>query len=565
MHRRTKLVILPLFVSLIFFLSQCKNRHSVKTIIKKEIVKKPEQIDDLITDNIKNVLDYAADNNGKIDDSITLHLRNIDSAFYARNDYHNFWSVKEKWLPLADSMIAFIQNCKYYGLYPSDYHFKELDTLIKKVNTDTLARKDVVIWTKADLMLTDAFMKTAKDLKEGRILPDSLSMTSKPKYIASFFVNGLNNAQNISLADFFNSLQPTNDRYQSLKDCLKNFVDSMDTTHYQYIYYPQPDTLNFLKQVQIRLSQSGIKTTEDAYPDSIALSNEIKEYESLHKIKKDGKLNSALIARLNSTDNEKLKRIAITLDRYKLMPDSLPEKYIWVNLPGYYLDVVDSDSVVIHSRIIIGKPLTPTPTLSSKITDMITYPQWTIPESIIKKEVLPGLKKDPDYLTKKGYNLIDSKGQVVDAANIKWSKYKNGIPWKVMQGSGDDNALGIFKFNFYNPYSVYLHDTNQRYLFGNSKRALSHGCVRVQQWEKLAYFIANNDSMNNTSGRPLSYGIDSIKTWLADKVKKTMYVRNKLPLFIQYFTCEAKDSRIVFYDDIYNNDQDLAEKYFANK
>ncbi len=563
--RATQNLIIFSFLSALTLLGSCKCKHSVKKVIKKEIVKKPEQIDDLITDNIKNVLDYAADNNGRIDDSITLQLRNVDSAFYAKNDYHNFWSIKEKWVPLADSMIGFMHHCKYYGLYPSDYHASDLDTLIKRVATDTLARKDAVVWTKADLMLTDAFMKTIKDIKEGRLLPDSISIANMPKYIDSFFVQSLNNAKNTSLTDLFNSLEPPNNRYQSLKNGLKNFLDSMDTTHYQYIDYPPTDTLNFLGQVQVRLSQAHIKATDDPYPDSITLSNEIKEYQSLQKIKRDGKLNSELVDRLNNTDYEKFKRIAINLDRYKLLPDTFPQKYIWVNLPGYYLEVCDSDSVVIHSKVIVGKALTPTPLLVSRITDMITYPQWTIPESIIKKEVLPGLKKDPNYLTLKGYNLIDSKGQVVDATTINWSKYKNSIPWKVMQGSGDDNALGIFKFNFYNPYSVYLHDTNQRYLFANSKRALSHGCVRVQQWEKLAFFIANNDSINNLSGRPLGYGIDSIKTWLADKEKKIMYVRNKLPLFIQYFTCVAKNSKIVFYDDVYNSDQELASKYFANK
>ena len=555
-----------LLLWLLGVLGNCNSDHPSKVeIVKNEIVKKPEEIDDLIRNNIKNVLAYAAQNNNKIDDTIQLNLGKVVASFYNQDDYHNIWSVKEQWLPSADSMFAFIRNCQSYGLYSSDYHFRELDTLRKKVTKDTLARKDAVVWTKADLMLTDAFIKTVKDLKEGRIIPDSSSMINKPKYVDSFFIKNLDTLKNISLTDFFTSLEPKNDNYRSLKGCIKNFADSMDTFHYQYITYPENDTVEFIKQLQIRLTQAGINTNDDPYPDSVSLSDEIKQYQSLHKIKKDGKLNDKLISRLNNFDVEKLKRIAITLDRYKSLPDSMPQKYIWVNLPGYYLNVYDDDTIAIHSKVVVGKPLTPTPILTSKISDMVTYPQWTIPESIIKKEVLPGLKKDPNYLVKKGYNLIDSKGQVVDATKIKWSRYTHSIPWKIMQGSGDDNALGVFKFNFNNPYSVYMHDTNERYLFKNTKRALSHGCVRVEAWENLAFFIANSDSIANTSKRPLGYNIDSIKTWLANKEKKTMYVRNRIPVFMQYFTCEGKDNKLIFYDDIYNNDQALAEKYFANK
>ena len=177
---------------------------------------------------------------------------------------------------------------------------------------------------------------------------------------------------------------------------------------------------------------------------------------------------------------------------------------------------------------------------------------------------MPALKKDPGYLVKKGFSLVDNKGDEVNPYTVDWSKYKKGIPWKIVQGSGDDNALGIFKFNFYNPYSVYLHDTNQRYLFANSNRALSHGCVRVQKWESLAFFIARTDSLATLKGHP-SYNIDSLKTWIANKSRKTVMIKKRLPLFIEYFTCIAKNDGITFYNDIYGDDQALAEKYFAGK
>jgi murein L,D-transpeptidase YcbB/YkuD len=266
---------------------------------------------------------------------------------------------------------------------------------------------------------------------------------------------------------------------------------------------------------------------------------------------------------MNLTDAERFKRIAITLDRYKQLSDSMPEKYIWVNLPGYYLQVWDHDSLVMDSKIICGKPDTRTPLLTSYITDMVTYPTWTVPSSIISKQLLPKLKSNPNYLSGIGLRLVDGKGESVSTDNINWSKYSKGIPFKVMQSSGDENALGVLKFNFSNPYAVYLHDTNQRYLFKNAKRALSHGCVRVQEWEKLAFYIARNDSMNVKTGDTLRYTTDSIKTWLANKETKRINVKNRVSLFIRYFSCEAKNGKIKFYDDVYGEDKAMREKYFT--
>jgi murein L,D-transpeptidase YcbB/YkuD len=192
---------------------------------------------------------------------------------------------------------------------------------------------------------------------------------------------------------------------------------------------------------------------------------------------------------------------------------------------------------------------------------MITYPQWTIPLSIIKKDILPGLKKDPGYTRKKGFSLIGKDGVEVDPYLVDWTKYKEEIPYKVVQGSGDDNALGVMKFNFSNKYAVYLHDTNQRYLFAKKNRALSHGCVRVQNWDSLAYFFLKTDSIAGLNTPPA----DSLKAWLERKEKHVIPVRKRIPLFIRYFTSEVKDDELVFYEDVYGEDRKVREKYFSNK
>ena len=547
-------------ILLIFCWVGCKNK-----IKEKEIVKAPEKMDDQVSDNIKAVLLFAKGNKGTINDSVRLSEFQIVNSFYEQNNFKGVWSKMEKWNPVADSMFEFIKNSKYYGLYPEDYHFHELESLRTKILEDSLVRMDAVAWTKGDIMLSDAFMKTLKDLKEGRMLPDSVSIISKNNYLDSFFFRNLDKTlSSNNVSETFQSVEPANINYLSLREGLKNFVDSMNPMEYLHIDFPYKDTLAFYKSLHKRLIQSGFGDAEDEFPDSVMLSNEVRKYQEKNKIKADGKAGEGTIRLLNTNDNEKFRRIAITLDRYKQL-SPMPESYVWVNLPGFYLQVWDHDSVALQSKVIIGKPSTRTPLLVSAISNMVTFPNWTIPESIIKKDILPALKKNPGYLASKGFSLVDSKGETVDPYSVNWSKYKKGIPWNIVQGSGDDNALGIFKFNFNNPYSVYLHDTNQRYLFKNTDRALSHGCVRVQNWEGLANYIARNDSLATKVGHPLSYNTDSIKVWIAKKARKTIMVKKRLPLFIEYFTCQAKGDKIIFYNDVYSDDQFLGEKYFANK
>jgi murein L,D-transpeptidase YcbB/YkuD len=196
---------------------------------------------------------------------------------------------------------------------------------------------------------------------------------------------------------------------------------------------------------------------------------------------------------------------------------------------------------------------------------MVTYPTWTVPNSIIVKQYLPKLKNNSNYISKIGLKLMDSKGETIDPITVNWSKYSRGIPYKVMQESGDNNSLGVIKFNFKNAYDVYLHDTNQRYLFKNAARAFSHGCVRVQEWGKLAFFIANNDSALSLKKDSLRYTADSIRSWIVQKARHRIDVKNRIPLFIRYFTCEGKNGLIKFYEDIYGEDKLLMKKYFAKK
>jgi L,D-transpeptidase YcbB len=556
-------------IILLLFIVACNNNTAGTNDSK--VVKDPEDMNDKTAEIIKTVLETALKNDGKIDDTIRLHLAAAVNSFYSGNNYAPVWSSKEQWLPVADSLHNLIAGAELEGLFPRDYHYKNLMSLKATLDADSLKRMDAVLWTKADLMLTDAFMRIIKDLKYGRLKADSVSLNPDSLQAADFFVKNLKElTEEKQFTALLKKLQPVHKGYWDLKAGIKRFVDSMDRRTYTYVTYPfkkgnSKDSLFFIKTFQKRLSESGAISFTDRLPDSLQLSEAIKKYQKQKGLKTEGKLAASLIKVLNTSDAERFKRIAITLDRYKQLPEKMPEKYIWVNLPGYYLWVIDHDTVALESRVICGKPETRTPLLNSAITDMITYPTWTVPTSIIAKQYLPKLKNNPGYLSRLGLKLVNGKGETIDGYSVNWGKYSKGIPYRVVQASGDNNALGIFKFNFNNPYSVYLHDTNQRYLFKNASRALSHGCVRVQEWEKLAFYIARNDSANAKPSDSLRYNTDSIKNWIAAKERRRIDVKNKIPIYIRYFSCEGKDGKIKFYEDIYGEDKAMREKYFADK
>ena len=556
----TAKIALLLAVILAFGFSSC---HQKAPPPKQEIVNTPEQMKETVPDVIKAIVGQLSDNGGKVD-TISILQPELVKYLYDKNNDEARWSREAKWTPAGSLLIKFIENARLYGLFPDDYHFGNISGINQQFETDSEARKDAVRWSKADVLLTDGLLQIINHVKLGRLPKDSITLRTDSVLTKEFYEQQVEDIiQSISVTRIVDSLEPSVKEYHDLKEGIKDFLDSAVFKDYTRVPYPIIDTPAYRLALRTRLFEESLL---DSLTDSVHVPNALKKYQAKMKLKVDGKAGAETIRSLNLTDKDKFARIALSLDKYKMLPAKMPEKYVWVNLAGYYMQLKDSDSVKISSRVVIGKPLTRTPELTSSISEMITYPQWSVPQSIIVKEFLPELKKDPGYLAKKGFSLLDMKNEEVDPYFVDWSKYKLGIPYKIVQGSGDDNALGIMKFNFPNKYAVYLHDTNQRYLFAQSSRALSHGCVRVQEWQKLCNYILQNDSTYVTSlGNNSFTKADSVSKWLGKKEKHFIPVKFRIPLFIRYYTCEGKDGKIVFYDDIYDEDNRLKEKYFAGK
>lgn len=560
-YRLKQLHFIGISLSLLVF-TGCSNKSKKGD----NIASNPQELQEKTSYLVRSFIGIAAAKNGQLEDStILLSQARIAKLLYEKKSFEPLWCQKEEWLPTGDSLFSFIESSQLFGLFPEDYHIEQLKDIRQKFFIDSLAkgdRKDAALWSKADIMLTDAFVQIIKDVKLGRLPQDSITLRKDSVLNDAFYQQQFDILQQSGLAKMIQSLEPNQRGYHLLKTGIKKFLDSADYQQFTIVPYPEKNQSKFTRALQKRLYEGGFIAFDSIAADSIQLADAVKRFQKKKGIAVDGRAGEGTVRMLNVNDREKFIRIAISMDKYKMLPETMPSKYIWVNTSANYLELIDKGEVKINSKVICGKPKTRTPLLTSNITELITYPQWVPPPSIVSKEILPAVKKNPGYLAKKGFSLVDAKGNEVDPYSVDWSKYSKGIPYRVVQGSGDANALGIMKFVFSNKYSVYLHDTNQRYLFGNAMRSLSHGCVRVQEWEKLAYYILRNDSLNASGGYTK---IDSVKSWLQRKQKKSIAIRNKVPVYIRYITCEGQNNNIVFYDDIYSEDKMLREKYFASK
>jgi len=548
---------LLIFLTATFVFIQCKNKREKPP--EKVIVYNPAKLEESTSEEIRNTLEYLKSHNGQLNDTVRVEYVALLDSLYEASQYKPVWMRLDRTTEAGNSFTHLIENCRLWGLFPNDYHYRLLSFFDRVFSVDTNASRNAALWARKDLMLTDAFFLMAKHLKQGRIPFDTVTLRTDSVLGNGFYVDAFNRALqsgNIPLA--LHQLEPQNKGYDSLKAYIGAFLDSAKFEPYTYLPYPYKDSVNFFHLLQKRLVETG--NLSDTVPpmDTVHFKKAIARFQRKYEFKVTGYLTNSIVDRLNNTDLEKFKRIAVTLDRYKQLPDSFPVTYAWVNLPGFYLRVVDHDTTVFSSRVIVGGPATRSPQLTSEISNFITMPQWTVPYSIVFKEMVPKIRENVDFLRQQNLMVVNDEDSVIDPVTIDWNKVNvKHFPYQLKQREGDDNSLGVIKFNFRNKYSVYLHDTNVRWMFSKSYRAISHGCIRVKEWDRLARYLVRNDT--------LRYPADTLKTWIARNEKHIVNGFHKLPLYIRYFTCEGKTGKILFYEDIYDEDRGLIQKYFGDK
>jgi murein L,D-transpeptidase YcbB/YkuD len=255
----------------------------------------------------------------------------------------------------------------------------------------------------------------------------------------------------------------------------------------------------------------------------------------------------AALARERQSPTGHVDQIRLNLARWRWMPRELGDRYVFVNVPAYQMQVMEGEKPVLAMRVIVGDPKHQTPLFSDEMTTIVFSPNWNVPESIIRKEMVPRLVNDPGYLERQDIQVVGTSGQVVDAEAVDWGDESAIAGLHFRQEPGPKNALGLVKFQFPNSFDVYMHDTPQDALFNKEGRALSHGCIRLENPVALAQYVLRDNP-----------------AWTTEKIGAAMNageehavpLKEHLPVHIGYFTAwVSPDGSVTYTDDPYGLDE----------
>ena len=261
----------------------------------------------------------------------------------------------------------------------------------------------------------------------------------------------------------------------------------------------------------------------------------------------------AALARERQTPTGHLDQIRMNLVRWRWMPRELGDRYVFVNVPAYQMQVMEGEKPVLAMRVIVGDPKHQTPLFSDEMTTIVFSPNWNVPESIIRKEMIPKLVDDPGFLQRQDIQVVGTSGEVIDENAVDWFDESALARLHFRQAPGPKNALGLVKFQFPNSFDVYMHDTPQDALFDKKSRALSHGCIRLENPVALAQYVLRDNP---------EWTIEKISAAMDAGQEHGVPLKQHLPVHIGYFTAWVNpDGSVTFTDDPY--DLDAVQKLHA--
>ena len=289
------------------------------------------------------------------------------------------------------------------------------------------------------------------------------------------------------------------------------------------------------------LSQrAGMSQSFDTYVDAA-----VKRFQARHGLPVDGVTGRYTFAALNVTAPVRLGQLETNLVRLRSMSGFLGDRYVMVNIPAAHIEAVESGRVVLRHTAIVGKVDRQTPILNSKINEIIVNPYWNAPESIVRKDIIPLMRKNPNYLADNNIRILGPDGQEVDPMTIDWST-EEAARLRFRQDPGRINAMASVKINFPNPHAVYMHDTPQQSLFNDIDRFHSSGCVRVQNVRDLVTWL-----LRDTPG----WDRRRFEQTIQNDADVPVQLANPVPVYFTYVSAWATGDGIAhFRDDIYGRD-----------
>ena len=386
------------------------------------------------------------------------------------------------------------------------------------------------------------------DLDSGFI--DFKKRTFKPKNWQPYPTNWLTSLQNTD--SILLSRGPADTNYHYFAQHLYHFCDTskLDTLSYEVSTEKENKTRAW-EQLQIALIGLGYCNENT---DSLGLRTALKLYQKKQGLNADGRIGSATALAFAQSKQDQLFHAQISLDQLR-QAAMKPKTFVEINLPSFELKYIADDTLRALHRIIIGKIEHPTPELSSKIYQIVSLPYWRVPSSIAKNEILPALKRNSAYLQKEHMRIYGAGKKEIDPQNVNWKKIKNKtFPYLIEQDPGPWNSLGLIKFEFANSYSVYVHDTPNRNLFGQSFRSFSHGCMRADDPIELGKLMLSYDKKGDKINK---VSADSLQVLIDQKIHQRIPLLQHIPIFIRYQTVTTDKNGLHFHLDLYQREQDL--------
>ena len=493
---------------------------------------------DLIKDAETNVIIRPIPNEvlETLDDSIKL--------YYTKLNNFEIWYDKEN----RSDLINEIKLCSHEGLEANDYNFKSIEEL--ESNRNNLNDEEMIHY---DILLTQSYRNLANHLYKGKLNPKNLysdwDLSKKEPSLSDSLTNAIKNKK---VGTLFKNLKPQDFMYQKIKHSL-TLLNLYPEDKFEKISIDKKIELNDTIP-QIVAIKKRLKYWKDYYrKDSIITEvyddytfEAIKDFQKRHGLKPDGVIGKGTINALNYSKEDRIQQAIVNLERWKWFPNKFGEEYLIINLPDYSLNYVIHNDTIAKHTLVVGSRSRKTPILTSKVSNLVFNPTWTVPPTIIKEDLTPAATKNRNYFSRNNMSIYDKSGQKIEAED--WNPELSKT-YRYVQSPSRNNSLGLIKFNFPNRHSVYLHDTNHRDYFSREYKALSSGCVRVENPLELGNEILAHEIEN--------WNKSEIDTLIKRKNTKIITLKHNISVLLLYWTNWSDNNKLIFREDIYNLDKDL--------
>ena len=455
---------------------------------------------------------------------------------YAARDFQPLWSGSAEALERRRIARNVLARADEHGLEPGRY------ASAPPTRADAAGGQAA----ETDIQLTLDVLRYARDVGSGRLPPNSIyrdvdlpQTTFDP---ASALASAVSRDE---LADFLADLPPPHPEYQRLVAAMVRYRSV--ETHGGWPFIPgnlEVKTDGSDPRLELLMQRLRVEDPEAADPLTA-----VKRYQQRNGLTADGRVGAQTLAMLNVPAAERVAQIGANLERWRWLPRTFETRYIAVNVPDQTLSFVENGKVLLTSRVIIGRPQTPTPIFRATAVAVTVNPPWNVPHSIAVKEILPRLRRQPNYLATEGMVLLNGPAGDPTGAQIDWRQVSaDRFPYQIQQLPADKNALGKLKLELPNRFSVYLHDTPGKAAFERDQRTLSHGCIRVQEILSLAALAMGGDP---------KVARDNLDALIAAGATVQTPIE-PLSVYVLYWTViAAEDGSIGFRRDLYRRDSRL--------